>query len=113
VFPRLTIRGPTSGTSRIYQLINTTTGAALYFNLTLSVGETAVLNLDPKNITFVSTFQGNILNTILPGSTTTSFVLQPGDNAISFYAADSTVVAFLDWQIGYANISDAIYRAIP
>lgn len=113
VYPRLTIRGPSSGTSRIYSLINTITGAAIYLNYTISAGEKAVLTLDPKNVTFISTFQGNILNTILPGSQTTSFILQPGDNAISFFAASSSVTAVLDWQIGYVNLNDALQMTVP
>ncbi len=111
VYPTLTLQGPSSGTSRIYQLINTTTGAAIYFNYTISAGETAILTLDPTNVTFVSSFQGNILNTILPGSDTTAFVLQPGANTIAFFSAASSVSATLDWQIGYANLNDALYQA--
>lgn len=112
-YPRLTIRGPSSGTSRIYQLVNTTTGQAIYFNLALSAGETAVLTLDPQNITFVSSFQGNILRTILPGSQTSGWGLQPGANDISFFAASSSVTAVLDWETAYASLDDALYQATP
>ncbi len=113
VYPRLTINGPSSGTSRLYQLQNTATGAAIYLNLTLNAGETAVLNLNPTNVTFVSTFQGNVLNKILPGSNTTAFLLQPGDNIIMFFAAGSSVTAVLDWTIGYVNLNDALQVAVP
>jgi hypothetical protein len=112
-YPRLFLTGPTAGTGRIVQFVNFTTGAAIYFNLTMSAGEKAVLTLDPKNATFVSTFQGNILNTILPGSQTTAFLLQKGDNTILIYSTSSTVTAALDWQIGYTNLSDAIRRTVP
>ena len=112
-YPRLIINGPSSGTSRIYELDNLTTGASIYLNLTMSAGETAVLNLDPKNVTFVSSFQGNIISKILPGSQTTNFLLQKGSNTILFFAASSTVTAVLQWQIGYLNLSDAIPRTMP
>lgn len=109
-YPTLTITGPSSGTARIYQLLNTTTGAAIYFNLTLSAGETATLTLDPQNITFVSTFQGNILSTILPGSNTAAFALQPGANTISMFAGASTVSAILSWSTRYASIEDTLFQ---
>jgi len=112
-YPRVTINGPTGGTGRIVQLVNWTTGAAIYFNLTMNKGEVAVLSLDPKNVTFVSTFQGNILNTILPGSQTTAFLLQKGNNTISIYSTSSSVTAVLQWPIGYLNLSDAIPRTMP
>lgn len=108
--PTLTIIGPSSGTARIYQLINTTTGQAIFFDLTINAGETAVLTLDPSNITFVSTFQGNILSTILPGSTPATFVLQPGANSISFYSSGASVTAVLDWAAAYASLDDALYQ---
>ena len=109
--PRLTITGPASGASRVHQIINGTTGAAIYLNYIINAGETAVLTFTPTNITFVSSFRGNILSTILPGSDTSQFFLQPGDNVISFFSADSTVVAVLDWQVGLNDISDALYRS--
>jgi hypothetical protein len=111
-YPVIVINGPTSGTARIVELTNETTGQAIYFNLTLSAGEIATLTLDPTNITFVSTFQGNILNMILPGSNLTSFVIQPGVNDISFFAASSTVAATIGWEIGYTSLNDALYQAV-
>jgi len=110
-YPTLTLTGPSSGSSRIYQLVNVTTGATIYMNLTLSAGETAVLTLDPTNVTFVSTFQGNILRTILPGSNTTAFALQPGANTISMLAAAASVTATLSWSTRYASIEDTLAMA--
>ena len=111
-YPTLTIYGPSSGTARIYQLVNTTTGAAIYLNLTLNAGEVATLTLNPTNLTFVSTFRGNILNTILPGSQQAFWNLQPGANTISFFAASNTVVAVLEWLIAYTNLNKALYQAV-
>lgn len=110
-YPTLTIRGPTTGSSRVYQLVNTTTGRAIYLNYTILAGETATLVLDPATLSFTSTFQGNIFNTILPGSQSTQFTLQPGANTISFFAADSTVTAVLSWPTRYLMLEDALYAA--
>lgn len=111
MYPTLTITGPSSGTARIYQLINMTSGVAIYLNLTLNAGETATLSLDPKNISFISTFQGNIIGSILPGSQEAFFALQPGANSISFFAASSSVTAVLQWPLAYTNLNKALYQA--
>lgn len=103
-YPTLKITGPTSGTSRIYQIINYTTNRSVFFNLTLTVGETVTMVFQPDNLSFVSTFQGDVANTILPGSSEADFFLQPGANAISFFAADSTVVAAMWWKPAYASL---------
>lgn len=113
-YPKLVIIGPISGaTARIYQLVNTTTGAAIYFNYTINAGEVAVLNLDPTNVTFSSSYQGNIIDTILPGSTPTNFALQPGVNNISFFSDSAFVAATLEWQIGYVSINNALAQGTP
>lgn len=106
-YPTIEITGPTSGTATIYQLANATTGEALFFNLTMTPGETATLVLDPANISFTSTFQGNILSSILPGSNVATFALQPGANTISFLAGSSTVTATMTWPVTVAGLEDA------
>lgn len=111
--PTLVIRGPSSGSARVYQLTNVTTGAAIYFNYTIMAGETATLTLDPTNISFTSTFQGNILRTILPGSRATEWFLQPGANDISLFVGSSTVTATMEWTITYAGLDDALYQVAP
>lgn len=113
MYPRLVISGPSSGTSRIYNMTNMTTGAAIYFNYTINAGETATLILDPTNISFASDFQGNIISKILPGSNTSNFLIQPGANTIGFLAASSTVTAAMSWTTGYSSLNNAIRRASP
>lgn len=107
-YPRITFKGPSSGTARLYQLVNYTTGRAIYFSLTLNAGETAVLDLTPDNVSFVSDFQGNILSTILPGSQQSDFFLQAGANSISLFAASSTVTAVEQRRLTYAAADDVI-----
>jgi len=105
-YPIITINGPSSGTARIYSIINYTTNRAIYLNLTLNTGETATLVLQPDNLSFISDFQGNIASTILPGSNPADFFLQPGANTISFFSASSTVVATLHYRPAFVSLDD-------
>lgn len=105
-YPTLKITGPSSGTSRIYQLVNLTTGRAIYLNYTINAGETAVFRFEPDDLSFTSDFVGNLASTILPGSDEANFFLQPGNNIISFLAADSTVTATLQWRAAYLSLDD-------
>ena len=106
-YPTIVINGPSSGTSRIYQIVNYTTGRAIYLNLTLIAGETARMVLAPDNLSFTSDFQGNIASAIMQGSNTADFFLQPGANLMSFFSASSTVVATLYYRPNYASLDDA------
>lgn len=105
-YPTVTIKGPSSGTSRIYSMINYTTNRAIYFNLTLNAGETATLVFQPDDLSFTSDFQGNIAGTILPGSNEADFFLQRGANTISVFSANSTVVATLHYRPTYTSLDD-------
>ncbi len=96
-YPTITIKGPSSGTSRIYELSNYTTGKSIYLNYTINSGETAVFTLIPGQISFVSDFQGNIIGKILPGSTLTDFALLPGLNNLGFFGASSTLTTKAVW----------------
>lgn len=105
-YPTMTIKGPSSGTTRIFQITNRTTGKTIYMNYTIAAGETAILRFDPDNLSFTSDFQGNLLRTILPGSDTADFFLAPGSNTLSFYAAGATVTAIVAWRPRYASLDD-------
>lgn len=87
-----------TGPGRIYHLINHTTGDEIYFDLTLNSGEEVILDLRPGKKTFVSTFRGNIIHTILPGSDVATFRLTPGENNISILVSDASATAFLTWD---------------
>jgi hypothetical protein len=105
-FPTVTIKGPSSGTARIYSIINATTNRAIYLNLTMNAGETARLILQPDNLSFTSDFQGNIASSILGGSNEADFFLQPGANSIAFLSSGSTVTATVNWRPAYASLDD-------
>jgi ubiquitin-protein ligase len=96
--PTLTLTGP----GRVYQLINYATGERIFFNLVLNSGETATLDLARR--TFTSSFRGNILNTVLPGSSIATFRLLPGANAINLFIGDATATASLSWRERYWSV---------
>jgi hypothetical protein len=98
------------GPGTCYQIANYTTGKYIYFNLTLLAGETAILDLDPKHISFISSFRGNILNTILPGSDM-NWELLPGTNYVSTFMYGGTTSASeitITYKNQYWSIDGAI-----
>lgn len=103
-YPTITFSGPSSGTARLYQIVNTTTGRAIYFNLILNAGETAVLTLNPRQLAFVSSWRGDIMGSILAGSNEADFFLQPGANVLSLFAADASVTAIIRWRRAFAHM---------
>lgn len=101
-----------TGPGTIYQIKNYTTGKSVYFNLTLMVGETAVLSLDPMNISFTSSLRGNILSKILPGSDL-YFPLIPGNNNISSFFFGSTSAntnISMTWTNYHWSIEGALFK---
>jgi hypothetical protein len=105
-YPTIVLTGPTSGSARLYQIINTTTGRAIYTSLTMLPGETITMVFTPDNLSFQSTFMGDVSGGIMPGSNTADFFLQPGINNISVLAGDSTVTANIFFRPTYASLDD-------
>lgn len=104
-YPVLSFTGP--GTLKT--LINYTTGEEIFFAITLIAGETATLDLTPGNISFISTFRGNILSAILPGSNLATWRLAPGANDISLLIDGTTTVATaatLRFRPAYWSVDD-------
>jgi len=91
VAPKIIFRAPTSGTTRIYQLLNTATQSELYFNLVLQANESAIVNLAPGSAGVTSSFRGNILSAIIAGSNLARWQLQPGTNYVSFFADNANL----------------------
>lgn len=80
-----------TGPGTFWRIANVTTGKVIYLNLTLLAGEVATLNLsDPTGYTFISSFRGNILNTIVAGSSPSDFTLPSGNSSIVFFMTGST-----------------------
>lgn len=111
VYPRVIIRGPTSGTAQIFQMLNYTNAigpiaSGLYFNYTMNVGEVITITADPTNPSIISSFQGDISYAVLPGSS--ALYLAPGTNTLSFYASSATVTATISWPTRYNGVSDLV-----
>lgn len=110
-YPVITIFGPTSaGPNHLWQIVNNTTGAAIYLDLSMAIGEVLTLTLDPTNISFESSFRGNIISAILPGSTVSGWYLQPGANTISLFAENFTTTATIRWRESYLAIENTVIR---
>lgn len=110
-WPRFVLTGPAT----VVSIRNVTTGKSLFFDLTLLAGETAILEISPTRVTFVSSFRGNILGTILPGSNQADFTLKPGNNDISvaYSGTVSAATLFLaDWHAAHHGLDSVIPRRI-
>jgi hypothetical protein len=83
-----------TGTGRVWEITNVTSGHSLYFDYALSSGETITINIEQNSIT--SSLSGAILSVLAPGSNFSEFVLEPGDNIISAFA-ESGVTATISF----------------
>lgn len=97
-YPVLRMRHTGAGTARVFQLLNTTTGDGLWFDLAMQPGEQAILDLRPENLGFTSSVKGTIINAILGGSNLSTWRLAPGTNTVSFFADNAGVQADLYWR---------------
>lgn len=108
IYPTFVFTGP--GTC--YQVKNVTTGKGIYFNITFLEGEVAKLILDPLHLSFTSSFRGNLMPYVLPGSNL-DFELLPGANNISAYiygndSAPKGTGIELWWQEQYWSLAGAL-----
>lgn len=103
-YPVFTATGP----GRIYQLVNYTTRQFIRFDIDLQDGETVVLDLRPGKKTFISTFRGNVISTILSGSDVEDFYLAPGENNISILIDDASATASLTWDERHWSIDGVV-----
>jgi hypothetical protein len=109
VFPRIKFTGP----GILNVITNYSTGKSIYFNnYTMLAGETATLTLGPSTgVSFISSFYGNVIGRILPGSDLTSFSLVPGTNYITPYitgASGATLCQLLYENTHYSFEAGAI-----
>lgn len=102
-YPRIIIEGPTSGTAKLYEITNHTTGDSIYFksDFTINANEKLILDLRPGQRSFISTFQGNVIGNVLSGSSLSNFRLMPGNNIIAVYNSSSTTTVHAVWQMRY------------
>lgn len=96
-YPILTACAPTTASARLSQLVNYTTGEAIYFNLAMLPAEIVTLDLRPGQKTLISSIRGNIINTVLPGSNVSTWRLMPGTNNVSVWLSGGSGGAKLVW----------------
>lgn len=89
-------------------LTNATTGAALYFDTTMSTGEIITLTLRPDGISMVSSIRGSIIGDILPGSNITDWRLQPGANVVRLDGG--AVTAVMIWRDSFLDLNQTVIR---
>ncbi len=99
VYPRIVF----TTSSGLIRLTNFTTSEEIYFNTNILAGERATLQLGAAP-TFKSTFRPNMLNTILPGSNLATWRLVPGENVISLFGPNDTLLV---WHDQYDSIDGA------
>lgn len=107
-YPTITFRAASNAAGRIYQVTNLSTNKSIYINYSIQDGEMLTLKLQPDTISFVSTFRGNIISAILPGSNDAEFFLQRGDNRIAVFTADADTTATIHWTISYESLDDLV-----
>lgn len=110
VKPVIVIKHPTTATltAPLYSIRNLTTGKVISFNLTLLIGETLTIDLAANSIT--SDLRGNLISTVLPGSSVDSFYLVKGPNVINIFsslASGSLPSAYIYWTPALAGVTDA------
>jgi hypothetical protein len=109
IYPQMTIYGP----GNLRKLVNNTTGAQIIFNdLTLLTGEMLTIDFKPGNLSVSSTFRGNLLHKIAPGSDKSTFYLLKGDNSISLLmtGTDGDTEAAMYWTPLMRNIEASRYE---
>jgi WD40 repeat protein len=102
-YPVLSIAGP----GRLYQVLNWSAGESLFFDLLLLAGEVLTINLQPGYKTVSSTFRGNLLSAVLPGSSLATWRLLPGENAVSLFVDATSASASLHWYERYWSYDGA------
>lgn len=109
-YPRITLyRNGIDGDGFIWQIINYTTGDAIYFDdLQVLIGEIITINLDQRYKSVISSLRGDISWMVLPGSNLGTFRLLPGDNSIASLSRDSEVEVKLTWRPTHWGISNAL-----
>ena len=91
-----------NGSGRLYHIINHTTGERIDFNLVLLTGEAATLDLKAR--TFVSSFRGNIISSIISMS---NWYLAPGNNYVACWIDDASATARYTFTPAYWGIDGA------
>lgn len=103
-YPKVTLFGPLTGTSRIYQIAIPTTNRTVRMEYTIQAGEVATFIFDPLRLSFTSTFQGDLSPLILPGSDEADFFLTRGTNIVTMLASGSPTGS-IEWKQAYTTVA--------
>lgn len=91
-----------TGPGKLLEISNQNNNTSLYFDYTLTVGETLIIDLNETPTKIYSTIYDDITYSLLPASTPASFKLNPGINSlVSKFAMNtetSTTSTFLNFQ---------------
>jgi len=105
VAPTLKLAG-NSGTRTLVYFENATTQQKVWANYTIQNGE--ILTIDFEKSSVISSWKGDILNAIVPGSDL-QLELAPGTNKILLYLTGSgTATATLSWTDHYTTLAEAL-----
>ena len=97
-YPLLIISNRSGVPQRFYQIINTTTGDALYFDLVIASQEVIEINLSPGQRSVWSSYRGNLISSVLGGSNLATWRLKPGTNTVSVFADVPEVFVSIAWR---------------
>lgn len=94
------------GNGNLWLIKNATNGTFLHFGLYLLDGEPATLYLLRDSIKFDSEWRGDLLPTILPGSSFGAFHLSPGNNLLTvFMTPDNDAEVSLYWTPNFSALT--------
>lgn len=107
-YPTFFITGPSSSTTRLYQVRSYTTGHIISFNLTIFANEEIKISFGPSQVIATSNIRGDVSQYILPGSSA-ELPLVKGSNSIAMLAIGGTITTLAIWPKRFVTFSDLIY----
>lgn len=96
--PIIRIRN-TGAPTTVTRITNWTTNQSIFFNLTISNGETVYIDTRAGRVSMFSTWRGNVISSLLSGSELAGFVLVPGANYITAQTDGTTVTVDLYFRM--------------
>ena len=109
-YPKFYFRFDDGTGPRLLYIKNETTGATLWLNHTMLIGETLTIDTSLDNRSVVSSYWGNVIGSaLLRNSDFSDFYLLPGTNKISVFANDAPVTepvitAAMWWPINHWSL---------
>jgi hypothetical protein len=110
---RITNNDPTV-TRRLYQIVNQTTGEAIYFDLPILVGESITIDLTPTVKSITSNVRGNLNSAPLNGSNLAQWHLAPktatrNTNIINIFMGGLSENITMFWYNRHWSVDGGVY----